>query len=930
VIQQIPLDGGLVTQVDPEEVGISACTELINAEFDIPGLIYKRKGRATATSTSANVNEITRWVSPDGTIYWILCATDGKVYRATSLGSLTELFDSTGTRVRISNYGSMLRFASGTGYEPKLYQYIDRDFFWGAYEPGASFDLDMAKPRAITADVISAGKVISGANSGLEQTTTVYEYKHTFVFDGNQESPFSEGVTASNYNQVGGLSVISANDDCLGFVLRIAEADWNPRITGINIYRSADSGSYYKIGSVSTLDEVRDANLTYASDADNFSSLDAHLELQTTLANDDRVYSLETADFNFPGDGSGTGIQQLGVLSSVSGTKGSFASEYVAFNEGVVVNNGAVTPVDTFESGVNGWTNNSSDATISARDFTSASLFGLSYSLVGDSGLEIDCSGAEGSIGGYGQKTYTVSEGSIISCHVFSINAKGVGAGGTIRYNLQYSVDGGTTMEDFTFESGGGSGWGLWSWSSANNILIGTDNFIVRSTCLDDSTVAILDNICIFDKGYGKLYSGALVTHSPTLDLGESDSKVGWLSQMGTSTPGRQFITNSARRAIKTAVSLPAGTDLFISNKYAWEKNGSNYDLFYVDKGDTNGLVHPSDVTSLEVNFTYSVNLEGRQYVAGVALNPSAENEAHDDWVMFSELSQPDVIPITNYIAIPDMQGGEIKGLAKLIGDLVVFQSKGIYRLSIPSADPFSWSLSESEANIGCIAPDSIVEHDAGIFFAGKDNLYHLGSNFQAVPVTQTIRDVYQAVSNLDQTRAIVDVKKNRLLCKFGDTNTTVYALDLGKIAQGVEHWSKMDMSTGNNADLFAIDEDLKVYTIQAGATSYVAELNPSSSAESTTFKRTTGWLSQADLGVRSHLRKLNIKYVSTDFLTVKFYIDGDSTTVVHTVTIPADTSGADWYRCKPGVRGRSFMIEVSTASSTTDVEIRRMEVEVE
>jgi len=137
-------------------------------------------------------------------------------------------------------------------------------------------------------------------------------------------------------------------------------------------------------------------------------------------------------------------------------------------------------------------------------------------------------------------------------------------------------------------------------------------------------------------------------------------------------------------------------------------------------------------------------------------------------------------------------------------------------------------------------------------------------------------------------------------------------------------------MSTGNEADLFAIDEDLKVYTIEADTTSYVAELNPSSSAESTSFKRTTGWLSQADLGVRSHLRKLNIKYVSTDVLTVKFYIDGDSTTVVHTLTIPADTSGTDWYRCKPGVRGRSFMIEVSTASSATDVEIRRMEVEIE
>ena len=121
------------------------------------------------------------------------------------------------------------------------------------------------------------------------------------------------------------------------------------------------------------------------------------------------------------------------------------------------------------------------------------------------------------------------------------------------------------------------------------------------------------------------------------------------------------------------------------------------------------------------------------------------------------------------------------------------------------------------------------------------------------------------------------------------------------------------------------------MYTVEADTNSYVTELDQlAPSVETTSFKRTTGWISQPDLGVRSHLRKLNIKYVSSDELTVKFYIDGDSTTVVHTVTIPADTSGADWYRCKPGVRGRSFMIEVSTEPTVNDVEIRRMEVEYE
>ena len=62
----------------------------------------------------------------------------------------------------------------------------------------------------------------------------------------------------------------------------------------------------------------------------------------------------------------------------------------------------------------------------------------------------------------------------------------------------------------------------------------------------------------------------------------------------------------------------------------------------------------------------------------------------------------------------------------------------------------------------------------------------------------------------------------------------------------------------------------------------------------------------------------------------VNIYIDGDSSTVVKSITIPADTTGADWYKSKPSARCRYFMVEITSASSTNDVEIRRLEVEFE
>ena len=65
-------------------------------------------------------------------------------------------------------------------------------------------------------------------------------------------------------------------------------------------------------------------------------------------------------------------------------------------------------------------------------------------------------------------------------------------------------------------------------------------------------------------------------------------------------------------------------------------------------------------------------------------------------------------------------------------------------------------------------------------------------------------------------------------------------------------------------------------------------------------------------------------------WVTAKIYIDGNDSDIVSTITIPADTSGADWYKCKPNVRCRSYKIELSTSASTNDVEIRRLEVEFE
>ena len=201
--------------------------------------------------------------------------------------------------------------------------------------------------------------------------------------------------------------------------------------------------------------------------------------------------------------------------------------------------------------------------------------------------------------------------------------------------------------------------------------------------------------------------------------------------------------------------------------------------------------------------------MAGRQFVGNVRLDPDTEAEDHEDWIIYSSVLQPDILPITNYIQIKDTQGGAITGLAQHLGALVVFMEKGIYRLDVPSTNPANFSLMESEENFGCIAPNSILQVGSDLFFAGTENAYVIDSGFNIFPITEPIKDIYQAATNIENSRFFHDPKKNRILCRFGDDKQNIYALDILRQA-----WYQLDMGSTDVADLFAIDESLNVYSI--------------------------------------------------------------------------------------------------------------------
>ena len=138
---------------------------------------------------------------------------------------------------------------------------------------------------------------------------------------------------------------------------------------------------------------------------------------------------------------------------------------------------------------------------------------------------------------------------------------------------------------------------------------------------------------------------------------------------------------------------------------------------------------------------------------------------------------------------------------------------KGVYQLYVPSTDPKSFILRESDANIGCISSNSIVEAGQYIFFAGSDNIYMTGAGMSSMPVSTAVKDVYTASSNLSQTIGIYDPLKNRVLFRFGSDGTKLFALDFLQIQNGKEVWNKLTFNSAKSVDLLSIDSDLNIYT---------------------------------------------------------------------------------------------------------------------
>ena len=287
-------------------------------------------------------------------------------------------------------------------------------------------------------------------------------------------------------------------------------------------------------------------------------------------------------------------------------------------------------------------------------------------------------------------------------------------------------------------------------------------------------------------------------------------------------------------------------------------------EITFTDLGYTSLSKHPTGKTPINVKYEFSQYIEGRLFVADCRYTNEQYDEVEQDknLILFSELNQPNIIPVTNYIKVQDNQGGDIIGLGELMGNLVVFMENSIWRLNVPNLDPNQWSLVEATSDLGCTSSTSIYSYEDGIFFANKEGLWIMSKTFTPQELSRPWRQHYQ--ENYDANTIIHYCPKSKMLYVNQNNTREVMVLDLN--TPNTYNWLKL-RDGGNASSIegwtgFMNDETSKPFFFEnRDSNTYVGELEARSGNFKMNFVKRTGWIRLGDLKERKMIRRINIRY---------------------------------------------------------------------
>jgi len=921
---EVNLENGMNSNLDETKVGNRAVS-IVDLD-NLKGVLETKTGPATITTISSKLFSDIGWfvsVATNQKQYFLYSPSDGIIYVSSSVdpyfNSLTPLIDiddaKKSTRVDITNWGNEVRFACGYLEEPKIYQVIQNRTFLNASFSYNGARLDTKSFPRKPSTWIYRDHNTDGVSGELQSGGSITEGKSCFykiipIFDGLQEMNLDDPFY--------GPIVTTAGNQSVKLELDVDSADWNPRITGCRIYRSTTDGSIpdkTQYRNIRTIDFIKESPASWITSTSAYKGRKIY------------AHSLSADYSTFPATGKWGEAQNTYPSASTIGTEGTFtkASEKFLFlgedRESTDQWGDSLTTYlwGASASGVSSSTIIASTGGGTTRTDTITKLAGCNQLRIGmDARLNISTTSATITVNSTFKILRDVDSNGSYETTFYDSSATFASASGlstsTLYTDTEYvNIDISSFNDTEVFQIEWKctiSGSGFYSTTVKSSSLQFAEFFVASHTTAysHQSMIAIADSGIADNSAVGKTLQvgGDYFVDVNQGDIFRMSGNAGWID------------------ASSTSGNTVSGGDLVFSNP-----SGTTYRMTFVDVGEVEGSYHPfSGVNSLDTRFKYCTALNGRQFVANVTIydGMSATGEEHNDMVIFSELNAPDVLPISNFIQIKDLQGGQIYGIEGLFADIVVFSERGIFRLNVPSDDPTAWSLVESEPNIGCTHPDSIAKWEGGVFFRGTDNLYYITSNFEFIPVGNDIKDKWDA--NL--VRCKVDVENNRLV-----VNDTVddrsYILDLDKFKKGETYWYQFttDNTTADGDVVQFVDRDgTYKYLLKNGSNTDVKTPSGGSAITSQKFKSGSIDLTTQTNPKGSIIRRVYIDCGTNQTQPVAFVLYGNNGAMA-TYLRTIETS--DWgsindeqytVNFRVGERFKAVRIEIQTIQRLERVQI--------
>lgn len=782
---------GIATQVDVADIGLDYAFKNQNYKLDVPGALVKIQGRGTKYNfSSITFNDLVYW-SPSNlnlssdviAAKWVgydskgdrLWMVDGNVATdpaptPIALGLNYSL--DIPTAFNFQDHGTAFRFApDNLNHKPRILQHISRNFFEGDYSVD-EFVFQDATPSFPTGAIsLSVNEIEIGADTGLNLPQGSYRYKIAPVFDGVQEIPlpeWSQSIGPGTDTKMGSM-VITMNKSTPSGTAPNKTYALNPRITSLDIFRETDnSGTYYEILSIpintknADTNKVAENKLIYRN-RENLAAETTYplYAYSPTAAN---AYNAITAS---------DGILSMPDINLISipqgnGTNGVYYRWVLNF----YIDDGYESVYQTENSPTFYQTPTIQRSVDSDGNATGG-------------GMQYEFADVNGPLDNNAWKT-------LLSKGIITVSDSNNGF---------VPGNGVTRMDDPS------SNFGIRARLVRRLYYINNQGSSVLYTQSNN-------NIKFFELGDVAFTKDMIIVQIDNDKIGQN--LAGGLLKSGDVVTN---IIGNVGGAIRVNVddesnSIETGHFADIHKNYLITTTAEQVSILVNDTGFSNGRMQPfPDKLLVDTRYKYSQMIGDRLFVGNVRIDPENNFEDHPDWIVYSESGMPDILPAINYIQIKDQQGGIITGMNKILDSLVVFMTRGIFRLDVGNiVNPSDFNLMEAEKNVGCIAPRSIINIKDNIFFASHDNIYQISPDFRFHPVSLPIRDDYQTTSDLEKTRLFYDVKNSEMLCRFGLDMTTMYIYNIEN-----QTWRtrKFTDTTPPAPTFFTIDDSLEVWAIR-------------------------------------------------------------------------------------------------------------------